>query len=86
MVGLLRRHTGWGPTKAKALISSDLVVVTLADCLTTAERRVAAVGHGELVVHIDPPTFMRHDEINGCRFKEPVDVTFEGVKVERGRD
>lgn len=51
VVGLLRRHTGRGPTKAKALISSDLVVVTLADCLTTAERRVAAVGHGELVVH-----------------------------------
>lgn len=51
VVGLLRKHTGRGPTKAKAIISSDLVVVTLADCLTTAEKRVAAAGHGELVVH-----------------------------------
>ncbi len=29
---------------------------------------------------------MRHDEVNGCRFQEPVDVTFEGVKVQRGQD
>lgn len=49
VVGLLRRHTGRGPTKAKTIISSDLVVVTLADCLTTAERHVAAAGHGEIV-------------------------------------
>ena len=47
---------------------------------------VPADGEYTLKVHIDPPTFMRHDEINGCRFKEPVDVTFEGVKVERGQD
>jgi uncharacterized protein YbcI len=26
-------------------------VVTLADCLTTAERHVAAPGHGKLVAH-----------------------------------
>ena len=49
IVGLLREHTGRGPTKAKALISSDLVVVSLADCLTTGERRLAATGDGELV-------------------------------------
>jgi hypothetical protein len=29
---------------------------------------------------------MRHDEVNGCRFKELVECTFEGVKVERGQD
>ncbi|MEA2144074.1 MAG: hypothetical protein QOI64_2504 [Solirubrobacteraceae bacterium] len=48
--------------------------------------KVPADGEYTLKVHIDPPTFMRHDEINGCRFNEPVDVTFEGVKVERGQD
>ena len=47
---------------------------------------VPADGEYTLKVHIDPPTFMRHDEINGCRFTQPVDVTFEGVKVERGQD
>ena len=51
VVRLLRKHTGRGPTKAKAIISSDLVVVTLGDCLTTAERNVASAGHGELVEH-----------------------------------
>jgi uncharacterized protein YbcI len=49
VVGLLREHTGRGPTKAKTIISSDLVVITLADCLTTAERQLAAAGHGDLV-------------------------------------
>lgn len=49
VVGLLRRHTGRGPTKARTFISSDLVVVTLSECLTTAETEVAAAGHGELV-------------------------------------
>jgi len=50
VVGLLREHTGRGATKAKTRIASDLVVITLADCLTTAERQVVAAGHGELVV------------------------------------
>lgn len=49
MVGLLRRHTGRGPTKAKTIISSDLVLVTISDCLTTADTKVAAAGHGGLV-------------------------------------
>ena len=30
--------------------------------------RVPADGEYTLKVHIDPPTFMRHDEVNGCRF------------------
>ena len=47
---------------------------------------VPADGEYTLKVHIDPPTFMRHDEINGDRFADPVDVTFEGVKVQRGQD
>ncbi|WP_298456874.1 iron transporter [uncultured Cellulomonas sp.] len=40
----------------------------------------------ELRVHVEPPTFPRHDEINGRRFAEPVDVTFTGVQVERGAE
>lgn len=34
----------------------------------------------------EPPTFMRHEEVNSRRFTEPVDVEFCGVKVERGQD
>ena len=45
-----------------------------------------ADGEYTLKLHIEPPTFMRHDEINGCRFKEPVETTFKGVEVERGQD
>ncbi|PFG29574.1 Fe2+ transport protein [Paramicrobacterium agarici] len=43
-------------------------------------------GEYTLKVHIDPPTFMRHDEINGRRFTEPVDVEFTGVKIKRGAE
>ena len=50
IVGLLRQHTGRGPTKAKTIVCCDLVVVTLADCLTTAEQNIAAAGQAELVV------------------------------------
>jgi uncharacterized protein YbcI len=50
MVGLLRRYTGRGPIRAKTVISSDLVLVTLADCFTAPETELAAAGHGELVV------------------------------------
>jgi uncharacterized protein involved in high-affinity Fe2+ transport len=47
--------------------------------------KVPTDGEYTLKVHIDPPTFMRHDEINGCRFTKPVDTEFTGVKVERGQ-
>jgi uncharacterized protein involved in high-affinity Fe2+ transport len=47
--------------------------------------KVPADGEYTLHVRIKPPTFMRHDEVNGCRFKELVECTFEGVKVERGQ-
>lgn len=45
-----------------------------------------ADGEYTLRAHIEPPEFMRHDEVNGVRFTEPVDVEFTGVKVERGAD
>ena len=45
---------------------------------------VPADGEYTLRVHIDPPTFMRHDEVNGRRFLKPVDIEFTGVKVTQG--
>lgn len=46
---------------------------------------VPADGEYTLRVHLDPPTFMRHDEVNGRRFMVPVDVEFHGVEIERGQ-
>ncbi|MGA0566489.1 iron transporter [Rathayibacter sp. KR2-224] len=43
-------------------------------------------GEYVLRVHVEPPAFMRHDEINGRRFTEPVDVEFTGVTIERGAE
>ncbi len=48
--------------------------------------RVPADGDYTLRVHVDPPTFMRHDEVNGKRFLEPVDVEFARVRMSRGQD
>jgi hypothetical protein len=50
-------------------------------------RNLEVPGDGEytLRVHIDPPTFGRHDEVNGKRFAEPVDVEFPRVKVSTGQ-
>lgn len=36
-------------------------------------------------VHIEPPTYMRHDPVNGKRYEKPVDVAFTGVRFEPGR-
>jgi hypothetical protein len=36
-------------------------------------------------VHIDPPTFPRHDKKNGQRYTQPVDVSFEKVKIKTGQ-
>ena len=47
---------------------------------------VPSDGEYTLKVHIEPPQFMRHDEINGNRWTAPVDTAFDGVKVERGRE
>jgi uncharacterized protein YbcI len=51
IVGLLREHTGREPTTAKATVSSDLVVITLEEFLTTAELQLRGAGNGELVGH-----------------------------------
>lgn len=48
--------------------------------------KAPADGTYTLKVHIEPPTFMRHDEINGRRYEHPVDTVFKGVAVKRGQD
>ncbi|HZE04126.1 MAG TPA: iron transporter [Solirubrobacteraceae bacterium] len=48
--------------------------------------RVPQDGEYRLRVRVEPPTFMRHDEVNGCRFVEPVEVDFSGVAIERGSE
>jgi hypothetical protein len=35
-------------------------------------------------VRIDPPSFMRHDRVNGFRYLDPIEVEFESVEVEPG--
>jgi hypothetical protein len=51
-------------------------------------KNVEVPGDGTYTVrvHVDPPTFMRHDETNGDRYGEPVVVEFEGVDIETGQD
>jgi hypothetical protein len=48
--------------------------------------RVPGDGEYTLRVNVDPPEFARHDEINGRRFTEPVEVEFAGVDVKTGQD
>jgi hypothetical protein len=47
--------------------------------------KVPGDGEYTLRVRVDPPTFMRHDEVNGCRFVDPVECEFTGVKVSTGQ-
>lgn len=37
-------------------------------------------------VRVEPPEFVRHDEVNGDRYGGAADVTFEDVDVETGRE
>ena len=54
-VRLLREYTGRGPTKAKATINGDSVMVLLGDTLTRGERQLVATGKGDRVLQL------RHD-------------------------
>ncbi len=47
--------------------------------------RVPGNGEYTLSVHIDAPTYPRHDRKNGKRFQQPADVTFEKVSIETGQ-
>jgi uncharacterized protein YbcI len=54
-VRLLREYTGRGPTKAKATINSESVLIVLGDTLTRGERKLAATGKADRVLQL------RHD-------------------------
>jgi uncharacterized protein YbcI len=49
VVRLHAEHYGRGPTRARAHISDDFVLVLLEDVFTTAERTLVAAGRGEEV-------------------------------------
>jgi uncharacterized protein involved in high-affinity Fe2+ transport len=48
--------------------------------------KVPGDGIYRLDVTIKPPTFMRHDEVNGKRYAETVDVTFDAVEIKTGQE
>ena len=52
IVGLMRSHCGRGPTKAKTVVTPELAVVTLDDCLTRAEKTLADTGYDLLVTEV----------------------------------
>ena len=52
VVRLVREYTGRGPTRARTVISGDLVTVVMGDMLTKAERKLADDGKADLVLHI----------------------------------
>lgn len=41
-------------------------------------------GSYTMLVRVQPPEFMRHDEVNGLRFVHPVEVEFTGVRIRTG--
>jgi hypothetical protein len=45
---------------------------------------VPAGGAYSVAVHIDPPSFFRHDPTNGRRYTRAIDVVFEGITIEPG--
>ncbi|MGY1707392.1 iron transporter [Geodermatophilus sp. SYSU D00697] len=47
--------------------------------------RVPGEGPYTVLVEIEPPTWMRHDPVNGRRFEAAVDAVFDDVTFERGR-
>lgn len=50
-------------------------------------RNWSVPGDGDYTirVHVDPAEFPRHDEVNGKRYAERVEVEFAGVRVETGQ-
>ena len=55
IVQLMHEYTGRGPTKAKTVITGDMVTVLLADTLTKGERKLVEKGKSDRVLQL------RHD-------------------------
>jgi len=49
-------------------------------------REVLADGAYTLHVRVEPPTFMRHDDVTAAASRSSSHARFEGVQVERGQD
>jgi uncharacterized protein YbcI len=54
-IRLVHEYTGRGPTKAKTLISDDVVTILLADMLSKGERKLVDSGRSDRVLQL------RHD-------------------------
>jgi uncharacterized protein YbcI len=54
-VQLMHEYTGRGPTKAKTMITDNVVTILLSDTLTKGERRLVDSGRSERVLQL------RHD-------------------------
>ena len=68
IVGLFAEYYGRGPTRAKSYLLDDTYVVTvLRDTMTTVERTLADVGHGEQVRSVR------------LTFQEAMAASFKGV-------
>jgi uncharacterized protein YbcI len=52
IVGLLREHTGRGPTKARTTIRENVVLVMLEQTLTKGEQSLVAGGRADTVLHL----------------------------------
>ncbi|MBA8881818.1 iron transporter [Phyllobacterium myrsinacearum] len=51
-------------------------------------RNIKVPGDGRYALHvtIEPPTFMRHDKINGKRYVDKVEVEFANIEIKTGRE
>jgi uncharacterized protein YbcI len=52
IVGIVRDYTGRGPTRARASIRDDVVVVMLQETMLKAERSLVEAGKAELVAEM----------------------------------
>ena len=48
--------------------------------------KVPGDGTYDLHVKIKPPTFMRHDKVNGKRYAETVEVIFDAIEIKTGQE
>ena len=67
VVRLFSEYTGRGPTKARTMISENVVVCVTRDAMTKGERRLVADGEAEMVVSIRRKfqSTMREDLVSG---------------------
>lgn len=75
MVKLMAEFAGRGPTKARAAIDGDLIVILLKDTISTAERHLIDAGRPDIVMTMrkslkdamEPKALEQVEEITGRR-------------------